>query len=189
MSAGRRRTFALVGVLDPQLVYGNCSNTNVDPHPNPVTPVERSHDSLGFDATTLDTQCSLINDMSETTQILFNSPALHSLKRDQLVKLCKIHSIKASGKNVDLIQKLRDHASTLPPDDPLRVAVHTDSQDGLKRPSDQWEIVMEDIPEVPEPSRTTLSSLRSVASNAPDEFGTGGGSKCEPVIALNLFLF
>ena len=129
--------------------------------------------------------------MSETTQILFNSPALHSLKRDQLVKLCKIHSIKASGKNVDLIQRLKDHASTLPPDDPLSVAIHTDNQDeesstlDLKRPSDQWEVVMEDIPEVPETSRTTLSSLRSVTSNAPDEFGTGGGSKCESAIALN----
>ncbi|KAH9059583.1 hypothetical protein EDB87DRAFT_1810012 [Lactarius vividus] len=122
--------------------------------------------------------------MSETTQILFNSPALHSLKRDQLVKLCKIHSIKASGKNVDLIQRLKDHALTLPPDDPLSAAIHTDGQDeesstlDLKRPSDQWEVVMEDIPEVPETvSRTTLSSLRSVTSNAPDEFGTGGGSK------------
>ncbi|KAH9000912.1 hypothetical protein EDB86DRAFT_2801654 [Lactarius hatsudake] len=117
--------------------------------------------------------------MSETTQILFNSPALHSLKRDQLVKLCKIHSIKASGKNVDLVQRLKDHALTLPPDDPLSVAIHTDGQDeesstlDLKRPSDQWEVVMEDIPEVPETvSRTTLSSLRSVTTNAPDEFGT-----------------
>jgi hypothetical protein len=134
-----------------------------------------------------------INNMSETTQILFNSPALHSLKRDQLVKLCKIHSIKASGKNIDLVQRLKDHAFTLPPGDPLRVAVHTDEESStvdLKRPSDQWEVVMEDIPEVPEPaSRTTLSSLRSVTSNALDEFGTGGGSKCESVIASNLFIF
>ncbi|KAI9462775.1 hypothetical protein BJY52DRAFT_109763 [Lactarius psammicola] len=133
--------------------------------------------------------------MSETTQILFNSPALHSLKRDQLVKLCKIHSIKASGKNVDLIQRLKDHALSLPPDDPLSVAIHTDSQDeesstlDLKRPSDQWEVVMEDIPELPETSRTTLSSLRSVTSNAPDEFGTGGGSKCKFLIALNYHFF
>ena len=43
--------------------------------------------------------------MATTTQILFNSPALHSLKRDQLVKLCKIHSIKANGKNSDLIDR------------------------------------------------------------------------------------
>ena len=125
----------------------------------------------------------------ETTQILFNSPALRSLKRDQLVKLCKIHSIKASGKNVDLIQRLKDHASTLPPGDPLHVAVHIDSDEEAytldsKRPSSQWEVVMEDILEMPEPSRTTLSSLRSVTSSVPDEFGTGGGSKCESAVVL-----
>ncbi|RXW23197.1 hypothetical protein EST38_g2632 [Candolleomyces aberdarensis] len=66
---------------------------------------------------------------STTTQILFNSPALHSLKRDQLVKLCKIHSIKASGKNVDLIQKLKQHAQTLPKDDPLSIAVRGENNE------------------------------------------------------------
>ncbi|KAF6751622.1 hypothetical protein DFP72DRAFT_1070992 [Ephemerocybe angulata] len=67
--------------------------------------------------------------MSSTTQILFNSPALHSLKRDQLVKLCKIHAIKASGKNVDLIEKLKRHAETLPKDDPLSIAVRGETND------------------------------------------------------------
>lgn len=128
--------------------------------------------------------------MSETTQILFNSPALHSLKRDQLVKLCKIHSVKASGKNIDLIQRLKEHASSLPLGDPLSVATRSEQpQDDTssissrldsQRPSEQWEVVMEDIPELPEASsRGTISSLRSVAGNAPDEFGTGGESKCE----------
>ncbi|KAJ3822406.1 hypothetical protein F5880DRAFT_1574902 [Lentinula raphanica] len=51
--------------------------------------------------------------LSQTTEILFNSPALHSLKRDQLVKLCKIHSIKASGKNVELIERLKKVAEEL----------------------------------------------------------------------------
>ncbi|KAF4612886.1 hypothetical protein D9613_011118 [Agrocybe pediades] len=64
--------------------------------------------------------------MSTTTEILFNSPALHSLKREQLVKLCKIHSIKANGKNVDLIQKLRQHAQTLPKDNPLSIAARSE---------------------------------------------------------------
>jgi hypothetical protein len=132
----------------------------------------------------------LTMDSSETTQILFNSPALHSLKRDQLVKLCKTHSIKASGKNTDLIQRLKDHASTLPHGSPLSVAARSeqfqDVRDSVsskvdsQRPSEQWEVVMEDIPELPEgTSRATLSSLRSVAGNTPDEFGTGGGSKCQ----------
>lgn len=64
--------------------------------------------------------------MSTTTEILFNSPALHSLKREQLVKLCKIHAIKASGKNVDLIHKLRLHAQTLPKDSPLSIAARSE---------------------------------------------------------------
>ncbi|KAF5313406.1 hypothetical protein D9611_008519 [Ephemerocybe angulata] len=68
-------------------------------------------------------------EMSSTTQILFNSPALHSLKRDQLVKLCKIHAIKASGKNVDLIEKLKRHAETLPKDDPLSIAVRGETNE------------------------------------------------------------
>lgn len=123
---------------------------------------------------------------SETTQILFNSPALHSLKRGQLIKLCKIHSVRAAGKNVELIQRLKDHAASLPHGSPLSVATRSeqpgDDKDS-KRPSEQWELLMEDILELPEgSSRQTLSSLRSVSGTAPDEFGTGGGSKCKSSI-------
>ncbi|KAF9445428.1 hypothetical protein P691DRAFT_805696 [Macrolepiota fuliginosa MF-IS2] len=135
--------------------------------------------------------------MSQTTKILFNSPALHSLKRDQLVKLCKIHSIKANGKNVDLIQRLRQHALTLPKDDPLSIAARSEtdsidlkplstssdtSQDEsdlsrpqMTRPSEQWEIVMESIQEVEETasSQGTLSSLRTIGTTySSGEFGT-----------------
>jgi hypothetical protein len=130
---------------------------------------------------------------SETTQILFNSPALHSLKRDQLVKLCKLHSIKAVGKNTELIQKLKHHAATLPIGSPLSVATRSElPQDrGIsppQRPSEQWEIVMEDIPELPGGlSQPTLSSLRTVSENASDEFGTGGGSKGDSFSILAIF--
>ncbi|KAJ3798266.1 hypothetical protein GGU11DRAFT_781554 [Lentinula aff. detonsa] len=62
----------------------------------------------------------------QTTEILFNSPALHSLKRDQLVKLCKIHSIKASGKNVELIERLKKVAEDLPKGAPLSIATRSD---------------------------------------------------------------
>ncbi|KAJ7290977.1 hypothetical protein C8J57DRAFT_1211510 [Mycena rebaudengoi] len=115
--------------------------------------------------------------MSTTTQILFNSPALHSLKRDQLVKLCKIHSIKANGKNVDLVERLKTHAKNLPRDSPLSVAIRSEqenapqNQDGdeeeeqrMPRPSSQWELVMDSITEEPEESSSsqgTLSSQRS----------------------------
>ncbi|KAL4072254.1 hypothetical protein J3A83DRAFT_4092888 [Scleroderma citrinum] len=137
--------------------------------------------------------------MSAATQILFNSPALHSLKRDQLVKLCKIHSLKANGKNKDLISRLQQHAKTLPPDDPLSIATRSDNLDAtealgsdgegsetggsdysssqgrsfaLPRPSEQWEMVMDSIPEVDE---ETLRSNRGGSSNSQaGEFGTNG---------------
>ncbi|KAJ6511461.1 hypothetical protein C8R47DRAFT_735506 [Mycena vitilis] len=133
--------------------------------------------------------------MSTTTQILFNSPALHSLKRDQLVKLCKIHSIKANGKNVDLVERLKTHAQSLPRDSPLSVAFRSEqeggppAQDGEEeeeevqapqeekfnpRPSSQWELVMDSITEEAEDSSSqgTLSSLKSGAT-LTGEFGTG----------------
>jgi hypothetical protein len=125
--------------------------------------------------------------MSTTTDILFNSPALHSLKRDQLVKLCKIHQIKASGKNVDLVNRLKDFASTLSKDSPLSIATRSEDTsddamdvDGtnpmeandtmsipstMHRPSEQWEI-MESITEVEENSQGSLSGKTH-------EFGTG----------------
>ncbi|PPR03361.1 hypothetical protein CVT24_012486 [Panaeolus cyanescens] len=141
--------------------------------------------------------------MSTTTDILFNSPALHSLKRDQLVKLCKIHSIKANGKNVDLIQRLRTHAATLPKDSPLSIAARSepagpippqpkftaeeDPDDAPKylspeeensfhvkpRPSEQWEM-LDSIVEEDESSQETLRSQRTINHQNAGEFGTGG---------------
>lgn len=133
--------------------------------------------------------------MSTTTQILFNSPALHSLKRDQLVKLCKIHSLKASGKKKELVGRLQLHAKTLPPDDPLSIATRSDNPDAKpaadsgdeesdhsregnasmsinntpSRPSEQWEVVMDTIAEVDE---ETLRSNRGASGRQVDEFGT-----------------
>jgi hypothetical protein len=121
---------------------------------------------------------------SETTRILFNSPALHSLKRDQLVKLCKLHSIKATGKNTELVEKLKHHAATLPLGSPLSVATRSEQpQDNAnsppQRPSEQWEIVMEDITDIP-------GGISMPTGDAPDEFGTGGGSKRDsfPILAI-----
>jgi hypothetical protein len=137
-----------------------------------------------------------------TTDILFNSPALHSLKRDQLVKLCRVHSLKGSGKNVELIERLKQHARTLPKDSPLSVAsrseepttvydAHTDrdqsTDDGgtdqargyqMPRPCG---VAMESIPEMIEDSSSqgTVSSLRTLDNGGSGEFGTRG-SKCAP---------
>ena len=137
--------------------------------------------------------------MSTTTQILFNSPALRSLKREQLLKLCKIHNIKATGKSVDLIERLKQHATTLPPDAPLNVAVRSeDDSDSmsvdeypphrpstLSRPSEAWEVVMDDIQEVPETSssQNTFNSLHTVSSNNAGEFGSAN-SKCKPIVFI-----
>ncbi|KAL5497886.1 hypothetical protein ACEPAH_2817 [Sanghuangporus vaninii] len=134
-----------------------------------------------------------------TTDILFNSPALHSLKRAQLVQLCKRHNIKASGKNTELVSRLKRHARNLPSGAPLSVAVRSeteteagenenDANDGMmtdisdednveeqlsspvkERESQIWEIV----------SRSSLDSKRSVAtrSQAAGEFGVAANSK------------
>lgn len=134
--------------------------------------------------------------MSTTTQILFNSPALHSLKRDQLVKLCKIHSLKANGKNKDLIERLQLHAKALPPDDPLSIAPRSENHDAgsiadsedkgpdyhggesstraydMPRPSEQWEVVMDSIAEVDEDTKSTLRSNRGAPNAQAGEFGT-----------------
>ncbi|TFK31716.1 hypothetical protein BDQ12DRAFT_693663 [Crucibulum laeve] len=137
--------------------------------------------------------------MSTTTQILFNSPALHSLKRDQLVKLCKIHSLKANGKNIEIIERLKQHAITLPKDSPLSIAArsdqsgivpaseseNTDEDDSgsnlkyMPRPSEQWEVVMDSIQECEEnSSQGTMSSQRTLGGTT-GEFGTGS-SKSNP---------
>lgn len=127
--------------------------------------------------------------MSTTTQILFNSPALNSLKRDQLVKLCKIHCIKANGKNKDLVERLQLHAQTLPPDDPLSYAARGDKSEdeqdtareeggslsALTRPSEQWEIVMDSIAEVDEDAASTLKNNQARNATQAGEFGTNGG--------------
>lgn len=144
--------------------------------------------------------------MSTTTQILFNSPALHSLKRDQLVKLCKIHSLKANGKNVDLIQRLRQHAKTLPNDSPLAVAARSEdleaipkqvtdaSENGQEpttmqeiqdvfayqntrpRPSEQWEVVMDSIEEVEENSSQGTVTSQRTLNNNGGTGEFGTGS-------------
>lgn len=112
--------------------------------------------------------------MSTTTEILFNSPALHSLKRDQLVRLCKLHSIKASGKNVDLIDRLKQHAQALPKDSPLSIASRSEhnEKENIYRPSEQWE-VMDTIPEAREDTGTV--------STKSGEFGTDS-SKSTPLL-------
>jgi hypothetical protein len=136
-----------------------------------------------------------------TTDILFNSPALNSLKRIQLVQLCKHHNIKSTGKNNELVSRLKEHARALPSDAPLNIAVRSendfsspmnssegddnsendgveeesDVQNGNLRPSQMWNPVMDDITEL---SEGTANSKKSVSSSgSAGEFGTSN-SKC-----------
>lgn len=123
--------------------------------------------------------------MTSTTQILFNSPALHSLKRDQLVKLCKHHSLKANGKNGELIDRLKRRATELTelgqlPEDGLEE--NEDDELGVEltppRRSEQWEMVMDDIEEVDETNGTLTHTGTLRSKRSAGEFGTTG-SKCE----------
>lgn len=140
--------------------------------------------------------------MSTTTQILFNSPALHSLKRDQLVKLCKIHTLKASGKNVELIDRLKHHAQTLPRDSPLSVAARSEGPaTGVQKKDDPteddqgdagWHYQMPRMESIQEAmdessSQGSLSSLRTLNNGGSGEFGTGG-SKCTFSFPFVIFL-
>jgi hypothetical protein len=141
--------------------------------------------------------------MDTHTQILFNSPALHSLKRDQLLKLCKTHGVKASGKNAEIVERLQARGlqlqkdatgSLTPSDNPTDQAssvvadastktesdtfhLNPNPRYGVPRPSEQWEIVMDTIEELDEASQGTLkshNSLNRLGAGASGEFGAAG---------------
>ena len=140
--------------------------------------------------------------------ILLDSPALNSLKRAQLVQLCKRHNIKATGKNADIIDRLKKHALTLPPDAPLHLAVRSEvpiQHEGVSetdddtshddddvtfdfrrtnRPSEMWEVVMDDIPEEESGSlKGTLPSIKSAGSLAShSEFGSSSSIRESPIV-------
>ena len=96
---------------------------------------------------------------------------------------------------MDLIQRLQQHAQTLPKDSPLSIAARSDNpsdvqqqqqeiQDDvshhstMSRSSEQWEAVMDSIAEVEENSQGSLSSQRAINNNGTtSEFGTGS-SRC-----------
>ncbi|KZT28288.1 hypothetical protein NEOLEDRAFT_911871 [Neolentinus lepideus HHB14362 ss-1] len=113
--------------------------------------------------------------MSTTTQILFNSPALHALRRDQLLRLCKIHGLRPQGRNDELIHRLKQHADALYADPPTNDNDNDDDDDDsemMPRESEQWEL-MDTIDEAEESSsHGSLSSLKSMHSAAAGEFGT-----------------
>jgi hypothetical protein len=114
--------------------------------------------------------------MDTNTSILYNSPALHALKRDQLLGLCKIHGVKASGKNADIVRRLKFHARTMQLDD---ASGDSDSDDNptaanpaVPRVSEAWEL-MDTIEETDERSnKGSLTSLRTAGNMTTGEFGS-----------------
>ncbi|KAG8699545.1 hypothetical protein FRC09_006553 [Ceratobasidium sp. 395] len=131
-------------------------------------------------------------------EILFNSHALNSLKRTQLIKLCKRYGIKATGKSPELVAKLEAYAQTLPPastficpseadllSSPSKQFYGEESDSeveeiapitlarGRGRPSDQWEGVSE--AEGVFAADTTLTVEHGVL--APLTNGTVGSSR------------
>lgn len=102
--------------------------------------------------------------MSSSTDILHNSHALSSLKRAQLVQLCKRYGIKAAGKNTELVEKLQEYARNRPADAPMTIMTSDmeynsldETTDGEEdgpavartkvRPSEIWEVIHEETNE------------------------------------------
>lgn len=122
--------------------------------------------------------------------ILLNSPALHSLKRAQLIGLCKRHGLRAAGKNVELIDRLKEHGRSgalmslsddenddqspiggLLPNHDYDESYH-DTNMLAPRPSEAWSMV-------DEPSDVEVNTLLKGSSRIK-EFGDKGESapKC-----------
>ena len=101
---------------------------------------------------------------------------------------------------MELVEKLKQHALTLPRDAPLSIASRSEgtpfspnAKEVLElgdpsrpsyersRPSEQWEVVMDRIDEIEDASSAqgSLNSLKTIGKNQfAGEFGTAGGSMC-----------
>ncbi|ORY69407.1 hypothetical protein BCR35DRAFT_354585 [Leucosporidium creatinivorum] len=93
--------------------------------------------------------------LAPETLILQDENALAVLKRPQLVELCKLHHIKANGKNVELVAKLLAHGQSL-----QRV------EDGDVSNASSWAVVSEPDEEA-----------QAEAEQMQVEFGLQGGAR------------
>ncbi|EPQ51766.1 hypothetical protein GLOTRDRAFT_140767 [Gloeophyllum trabeum ATCC 11539] len=175
----RDRGSQRVGVRSPQ----------VQLEPN-ASPAEAEPGSLCI-FHDLTTSRPAMSTSTTATQILFNSPALHALRRDQLLSLCRRHGLRAQGRNDELIQRLKRHAQALyaePAGDHDARNEHDEDDDEDEdedmnvnaktnmnpRQSEQWEM-MDTIEEMEEGAsrQGSLNSLKSARGGAAGEFGTG----------------
>ncbi|KIO26669.1 hypothetical protein M407DRAFT_24108 [Tulasnella calospora MUT 4182] len=101
-----------------------------------------------------------------SNEILFNSAALHSLKRAQLVKICKRHGLKASGKNAELIQRLEEYAKNLSDDSAIPGAFDVPTSDA---PGDDDDEENEDEDDNASTTTKTPSRNLGTVSTRPSE--------------------
>ena len=85
------------------------------------------------------------------------------------MKLCKIHAIKASGKNIDLIDRLKKHAATLPRDAPLSVAIRSEQNDENTSSRDNGEDEDDVLPEGQGGPALSDNDVAAVQMHRPSE--------------------
>ncbi|GAA5882936.1 hypothetical protein JCM16303_006661 [Sporobolomyces ruberrimus] len=117
--------------------------------------------------------------------ILSNSPALHALKRQQLVQLAKQYGLKASGKNVELIERLKQHGKDLvlvQQQDQSNTSWALVSPSGVPTPADLVEFGINQNPSSTRGIATSnsnsslASTIRSAGTAVFRKFGGGGGT-------------
>ncbi|KAH8921139.1 hypothetical protein BT69DRAFT_356113 [Atractiella rhizophila] len=92
----------------------------------------------------------------ESLLILESSPALHALKRPQLLALCKKHGLKANGKNVEIIERLKEHGHTL-----------RQQEQGVSPQKDGDEVAPPASPSKSSPAKSILNKNLSPSTTRP----------------------
>jgi len=133
------------------------------------------------------------------------------LQRQQLIQLCKRNGIKATGKNSDIIEKLKAHALKVPEASSgyynavLSSDDETDKENrriAMPRPSETWTVIEEDsdtvermqsglrdIREEVEQEMLNRSSLRGFGTANSSEFGNGTTSSKGEFVFVGSSLF
>jgi hypothetical protein len=165
---------------------------NVLPHVTAPVELDALNLSSPPETSLQSTTTTSISTMS-TTDILLNSAALNSLKRNQLVSLCKMHGLKANGKNSDLIDKLQEYAMNNPKreresaglpglaqqmnnsetdggSDDVKMSDEENEGRARMRPSEIWEVIeeetVEEMRKIQEESLNSKGSYQSHRSKA-----------------------
>ncbi|GAA5879183.1 hypothetical protein JCM3774_002103 [Rhodotorula dairenensis] len=110
-----------------------------------------------------------LNPPAPELAILSNEAALHSLKRPQLLALCKQNGLKGSGKNLDLIARLVDRGRFL-----ATCEVAEDSNEAGDESTASWAVLPA------ETAGTSASGTGIGAEPAPSDTGMAGSPESSP---------